>query len=46
MSIEAIGKAIRDVPDFPKPGIIYRDITTLLQSSEGLSYVIDHYYLV
>lgn len=34
---------IRDIPDFPKPGIIYRDITTLLQSSNGLSYVIDHF---
>lgn len=34
---------IRDIPDFPKPGIIYRDITTLLQNPEGLSYVIDYY---
>ena len=38
-----IKSLIRDIPDFPKPGIIYRDITTLLQSSEGLSYVIDHF---
>ncbi len=34
---------IRDIPDFPKPGIIYRDITTLLQDSAGLCYVIDHF---
>jgi len=34
---------IRDVPDFPKPGIIFRDITTLLQNSEGLSYAIDNF---
>jgi adenine phosphoribosyltransferase len=34
---------IRDIPDFPKPGIVYRDITTLLQNSDGLSYVIDHF---
>ncbi|MFK7815756.1 MAG: adenine phosphoribosyltransferase [Gammaproteobacteria bacterium] len=34
---------IRDIPDFPKPGIIYRDITTLLQNSKGLCYVIDHF---
>ena len=26
-----IRSAIRDVPDFPKPGILFRDITTLLQ---------------
>ncbi|MBE9078565.1 adenine phosphoribosyltransferase [Romeria aff. gracilis LEGE 07310] len=32
---------IRDVPDFPKPGIMYRDITTLLKNSEGLSYTLD-----
>jgi adenine phosphoribosyltransferase len=27
---------IRDVPDFPKPGILFKDITPLLQSREGL----------
>ena len=32
---------IRDVPDFPKPGIVFRDITTLLANSKGLSYTID-----
>ena len=32
---------IRDVPDFPKPGIMFRDITTLLQDHDGMSYVID-----
>jgi adenine phosphoribosyltransferase len=32
---------IRDVPDFPKPGILFRDITTLLQNQQGLRYVID-----
>jgi adenine phosphoribosyltransferase len=32
---------IRDIPDFPKPGIMFRDITTLLRNPEGLSYTID-----
>lgn len=32
---------IRDVPDFPKPGILFRDVTTLLKNPEGLAYVID-----
>ncbi len=32
---------IREVPDFPKPGILFRDITTLLQNEKGLRYVID-----
>ena len=27
---------IRDVPDFPKEGILFKDITPLLQSPEGL----------
>jgi len=26
---------IRDVPDFPKPGIIFKDITPLLRSARG-----------
>jgi adenine phosphoribosyltransferase len=32
---------IRDIPDFPKPGILFRDITTLLRDPEGLRYTID-----
>ncbi|MBM4352515.1 MAG: adenine phosphoribosyltransferase [Deltaproteobacteria bacterium] len=32
---------IRDIPDFPKPGILFRDITPLLQSPEGLKAAID-----
>jgi adenine phosphoribosyltransferase len=34
---------IRNIPDFPEPGIMFRDITTLLQDHQGLSYVIDHF---
>ncbi|MFE1744629.1 adenine phosphoribosyltransferase [Coleofasciculus sp. H7-2] len=32
---------IRDIPDFPKPGILFRDITTLLSDPEGLRYTIE-----
>lgn len=32
---------IRDVPDFPKPGILFRDITTLLREPQALKQVID-----
>ncbi|MDJ0725650.1 MAG: adenine phosphoribosyltransferase [Prochloraceae cyanobacterium] len=32
---------IRDIPDFPKPGIVFRDITTLLNDPAGLRYTID-----
>lgn len=31
---------IKDIPDFPQPGIVFRDITTLLQDSAGLQQAI------
>jgi adenine phosphoribosyltransferase len=31
---------IKDIPDFPQPGIIFRDITTLLQDADGLQYTV------
>lgn len=32
---------IRDVPDFPKPGIIFKDITPLLRSPEALEFAVN-----
>ena len=32
---------IREVPDFPKPGVLFYDITTLLKDPQGLKSVID-----
>ena len=32
---------IRDIPDFPQPGILFRDITTLLNNPQGLRRTID-----
>ncbi len=32
---------IRDIPDFPSPGILFRDITPLLGTPEAFKYVID-----
>lgn len=32
---------IRDLPDFPQPGILFRDITTLLNNARGLRETID-----
>ena len=34
-------KYLRDVPDFPKKGIIFRDITTLVKEPQVFKYVID-----
>ena len=34
MLVETIKKVIRDVPDFPKPGIIFKDITPILLDAE------------
>jgi len=36
-----IERYIRDVPDFPKPGILFKDITPLLASAEGLKLTIE-----
>lgn len=32
---------VRTIPDFPEPGIMFRDITTVLQDAEGLHLAID-----
>ena len=32
---------IKDIPDFPQPGIVFRDITTLLQNPAGLQYTVE-----
>ena len=32
---------IRDVPDFPKPGIVFKDITTLTKDPEGFRAAVD-----
>ncbi|MBU0760519.1 MAG: S-methyl-5'-thioadenosine phosphorylase [Nanoarchaeota archaeon] len=39
-----IKSKIRTIPDFPKPGILFRDITTLLKDREGLNKVIEVFY--
>jgi adenine phosphoribosyltransferase len=36
-----IKKLIRTIPDFPKPGIMFRDVTTLFQDPEGFRTVIE-----
>jgi adenine phosphoribosyltransferase len=39
--VEALRKLIREVPDFPKPGILFYDITTMLKDPAGLRLAMD-----
>lgn len=39
-----IESSIRDIKDFPKPGIIFKDITTLLNNKEAYSILMNHLY--
>ncbi|HLL14365.1 MAG TPA: adenine phosphoribosyltransferase [Pyrinomonadaceae bacterium] len=39
--MDKLKKLIREVPDFPKPGINFYDITTLLKHPEGLRLTVD-----
>lgn len=32
---------VRSIPDFPEPGIIFRDVTTILQDADGLHLAVD-----
>ncbi len=39
--LEQIKNKIRTIPDFPKPGIMFRDVASLLKDPEGLRLTID-----
>ncbi|HEY4611912.1 MAG TPA: adenine phosphoribosyltransferase [Bacteroidota bacterium] len=39
-----LAKAIRNVPDFPKKGIVFRDITTLLQDPDAFRRALNIFY--
>ncbi len=38
---QKLKQLIREIPDFPKPGILFYDITTMLKNAEGLRLSID-----
>ena len=40
---EDLKRIIRNVPDFPKKGIVFRDITTLIGDKEAFRYVVDEF---
>ena len=39
--MKAIEEYVRSIPDFPEPGIIFRDVTSILQDADGLHLAID-----
>jgi len=39
---QIITNAIREIPDFPKPGIIFKDISTILNNAEAFGLLMDH----
>lgn len=41
MNNSLLEKSIRNIPDFPKPGILFRDITTLIQNKEAFKKAIE-----
>lgn len=42
VSFDEVKKAIRDVPDFPHKGIVFKDITPVLQNPRLFRQIIDH----
>ena len=41
MSVEELRAKIREIPDFPKPGILFYDITTLIKQPKAFAEAID-----
>lgn len=39
-----LAKTVRNIPDFPKKGIVFRDITTLLKDSNAFRRALDLFY--
>lgn len=39
--MEDLKKLIREIPDYPKPGILFYDLTTLLQDGKGFHLLVD-----
>jgi adenine phosphoribosyltransferase len=39
--MKKIEEYVRSIPDFPEPGIIFRDVTSILQDADGFALAID-----
>ena len=40
VNADDLGKLIRDIPDFPQPGVVFKDITPLLADGKAFAAVI------
>ncbi|GIW40675.1 MAG: adenine phosphoribosyltransferase [Candidatus Binatia bacterium] len=41
MTVEELRRFIREIPDFPKPGIVFKDITPLLADGPAFAFAVD-----
>ena len=39
--MKKIEEYVRSIPDFPEPGIIFRDVTSILQDADGFALAVD-----
>ncbi len=44
IAVDKIKAAVRDIPDFPKPGILFKDITPILKDPILLNQTVDYFY--
>ncbi len=44
MTLEQVKKTIRDIPDFPEKGIVFKDLTTIFKDENCLQFVSDELY--
>ncbi len=42
MTVEDLRLLVRTIPDFPKPGILFRDVTTLIGNGPGFAAAVGH----
>ena len=40
-AVDALTRLVRDIPDFPEPGIVFKDITPLLADADGFRAVVE-----
>ena len=44
MDLEQVRKSVRDIPDYPKPGIMFKDVSTAYREGEVFNFIADSIY--